>query len=212
MNMMLTSAIRPVVIIALAAMFFGPVAAQTIPVPGAAPEVAAPQVEDGASGDATASRLDALYEQLGKIETEKQAEPVVAEIRSLWGRSGSDSMDLLLDRARKAMSEEDYPRATSHVRALTRLAPDFAEGWNASATLHYLQKDYWQAVEDIEAALRLEPRHFNALTGLALILEQVDRKAAALRTWREVTRLYPGLDAAREAIDRLAPEVDGRDI
>jgi len=206
--MTLQSAIRPALINGLfvAALTLAPVPlmAQT-----AMPD---PESESALTSDEATDRLDKLYETLATIDDESAAAPVVEQIRELWARSGSASMDLLLNRARSAMAEEDYERATAHLRALTRLAPDFAEGWNAAATLHFLQQDYWRAVEDIETTLKLEPRHFSALTGLALILEQVDRPAAALEAWREVNRLYPGLENAREAIDRLAPEVDGKDI
>lgn len=208
MPMMVQRAIRPLSIVAALALIPSLVMAQAaVPEPAPMPE---PEVE--LTPDATVDRLDTLYETLATIEVEADAEPVVNEIRALWARSGSASMDLLLTRAKGAMAEEDYERATAHIRALNRLAPDFAEGWNAAATLHFLQQDYWRAVEDIETTLQLQPRHFSALTGLALILEQVGQPAAALGAWREVNRLYPGLDNARDAIDRLAPEVDGKKI
>ena len=119
-------------------------------------------------------------------------------------------MDLLLQRVRAATSEKEYEKARAHVSALTRLAPDFAEGWNASATLYFIQEDYWLSVEHIQRTLELEPRHFGALAGLALILERTDRDAAALRTWEKVQAIFPGMERAQEAIDRLKPEVDGK--
>lgn len=172
--------------------------------------VRAPEAETGPD-ETRDERLDRLFADLGVAGAEA-AEPIVAEIRSIWGRSGSDSMDLLLKRGRKAINDKAFDRARAHLGALTRLAPDFAEGWNASATLYYLQEDFWSAAVDVEQALRLEPRHFSALSGLAMILERVGRKSAAIETWREVERLYPALDRAREAIERLSPEVDGQTL
>ncbi len=156
-----------------------------------------------------AARLDRLFGALGNAEGDA-ADRIADEITAVWARSGSASMDLLLSRARKATSEEDYEKARAHVSALTRLAPDFAEGWNASATLYFFQQDYWQSVEHIQKTLELEPRHFGALAGLALILERVDRDEAALRTWEKVQALFPGMERAQEAIDRLKPNVDGK--
>ena len=155
------------------------------------------------------ARLDRLFGALANADGDA-ADRIADEITSVWARSGSASMDLLLNRARQATNEKEYDKARAHVSALTRLAPDFAEGWNASATLYFIQEDYWLSVEHIQKTLELEPRHFGALAGLALILERVDRKEAALRTWEKVEALFPGMERAQEAIDRLKPEVDGK--
>ena len=155
------------------------------------------------------ARLDRLFAALAEAEGDA-ADGIADEITSVWARSGSASMDLLLQRVRAATSEKEYEKARAHVSALTRLAPDFAEGWNASATLYFIQEDYWLSVEHIQRTLELEPRHFGALAGLALILERTDRDAAALRTWEKVQAIFPGMERAQEAIDRLKPEVDGK--
>ncbi|MDG1973148.1 MAG: hypothetical protein P8I56_19585 [Paracoccaceae bacterium] len=155
------------------------------------------------------ARLDRLFGALANAEGDA-ADRIADEITSVWARSGSASMDLLLQRARAATGEKSYDKARAHVSALTRLAPDFAEGWNASATLYFIQEDYWLSVEHIQKTLELEPRHFGALAGLALILERTDRDAAALRTWEKVKALFPGMESAQEAIDRLKPDVDGK--
>jgi len=47
---------------------------------------------------------------------------------------------------------------------------------------------------------------------LGVILERIGDDAGALRVQREALRLNPHLDGAREAVERLAPGVDGRDI
>ncbi|MEX2518013.1 MAG: hypothetical protein WD969_01625 [Paracoccaceae bacterium] len=179
---------------------------------------AAQSIEDEATQAATLpepaetreERLSRLFAALAATRDEKEADRIAGEIRDIWAKSGSDSMDFLLERARRATAEKRYDRARAHVAALNRLAPDFAEGWNAAATLAYLQEDLGRAAADIERALALEPRHFSAISGLAMILEKVERKRAALAAWREVERLYPTLDRAKEAVERLSPEADGR--
>lgn len=157
-------------------------------------------------------RTDRLYAELAATDEPEEGERIAQMIQAEWAKSGSDSMDLLLNRARKAMAEENFNAARVHLSALTRLAPDFAEGWNASATLRYLSDDYANAVLEIERVLAINPRHFSALTGLALVLQQTDQKKGAMTAWREVERLYPSFERAQEAIRRLAPEVDGRQL
>lgn len=155
-------------------------------------------------------RLDRLFVDLAAATDEKEGDRIAREIRSIWSSSGSDSMDFLLERAQRALAEKRYDRARAHVAALNRLAPDFAEGWNVAATLAYLQDDLGRAAMNIERTLALEPRHFSAISGFAMILERVERTRAAIAAWREVERLYPTLDRAKDAVERLSPEADGR--
>ncbi|MEC9434330.1 MAG: tetratricopeptide repeat protein [Pseudomonadota bacterium] len=158
-----------------------------------------------------AARLDALFATLA-AEDAPAADKAEAEIRRIWNRSGSDSMDLLLMRGRDALEKEDLTTALQHFGALTDHDPDFAEGWNMRATAFYLRGDLGMALADIERVLALEPRHFGALTGLAVILEQLGRDKDALTAWREAARINPHIEQAEEAIGRLGTEVDGRGI
>ncbi len=167
--------------------------------------------EADAKSAAPGARLDALFATLAD---ENAANPVQIQrsIAEIWSASGSDSMDFLLMRGREALDAEEYDKAVAHLTALIALAPDFAEGWNARATAHFLRDEFWLAVADIQRTLALEPRHFGALAGLAVILERTGDEAGALRVQREALRVNPHLDSAREAVDRLSPSVDGRDI
>lgn len=179
---------------------------------------AVPLPEDGedVAGDETEpksreERLDDLFARLADPEV-GDAEIALRGISRLWSMSGSDSMDLLLRRGREAMREEAYAKAVEHFANLTRLDPDFAEGWNALATANFLRDEYWLAVEYIQATLALEPRHFGALSGLGVILERTGDEAGALAAFRAALEINPHLDQAAQAVERLAPKVDGRDI
>lgn len=205
-------AIRPVTVLAALAVAFGLGAGALHAQPAATPDELSPALAPAPEVETLEEKLDRLYLELAAAGDEKTAEPIAEEIRRLWTRSGSDSADFLLERGRKALTEKNYERARMHLSALTRLKPDFAEGWNAAATLAYIQEDFGRAVAEIERALALEPRHFSALVGLAMILERVERKRAALAAWREVERIYPALPRVRDAVERLAPEVDGRSL
>jgi tetratricopeptide (TPR) repeat protein len=161
-----------------------------------------------------ASRAEKLDALLAQLADEKAADPraLQREIAELWAESGSDAMDLLLYRGREAIDAETYDKALEHLSALVELAPDFAEGWNARATVNFLRDEYWDAVADIQRALALEPRHFGALMGLASMLERTGDEKGALTAMREALRVNPHLEGGKEMVDRLAPGVDGRDI
>lgn len=190
-----------------------PLAAQEV-APGLPPEPPVlPDVDIGeAAPEDQESGLDALYRRLAEAEDESEGASLTSRIARLWSDSGSDSFDLLLRRGREAMEAEEYDKAVSHLTALTTLAPDFAEGWSARATAYYLDDEYWAAVADIQRTLALDPRHFGALTGLGVILERIGDEAGALAAQREALSVNPHLESARDAIDRLAPKVDGRKI
>ncbi|MEL6477150.1 MAG: tetratricopeptide repeat protein [Pseudomonadota bacterium] len=180
---------------------------------GEAPPPSAPLTEQPAEPVAETSdlHLDALFEQLARKQNPNW-QNIQNQIWATWSRSGSDSMDLLLSRAVRAMEAEEYDTALLHLNDLTRLAPDFAEGWNKRATVYFLQKRYGPSVADIQRVLAIEPRHFGALSGLGIILDRTGDKAGALVAYRRVIELHPNMEAAQTAIDRLAPEVDGREL
>ena len=159
-------------------------------------------------------RLDQLFAALAALGAEEEAERkrLAGEIGRLWSHSGSDSMDLLLRRGREALKAGEHKRALQHFSALTDHAPEFAEGWNARATTWFLLEEWGMALADIERTLELEPRHYGALTGLAVILERIDRPEDALRAWRQALAVHPHLERAVKAVERLSVEVEGRGI
>lgn len=179
-----------------AAVSTAPVGAQEPPEPSAeTPTQAAAPADD-------AARLDALFAELAQPGREDW-ERIETEINRIWSRSGSPSMDLLLRRGNEAMQAEDLPAAIEHFSALTDHAPDFAEGWNARATVFYMMGEYSLAIADVERVLALNPRHFGALSGLAFMFESMDEPELALDALRAVQALNPNRPNINEAITRL---------
>ncbi|MEO0682146.1 MAG: tetratricopeptide repeat protein [Pseudomonadota bacterium] len=156
------------------------------------------------------ARLDALFDRLAAAE-DGPHERVEQEILRVWAQSGSATADLLLQRGRDALGQEDAVRAIAHAGAALDHFPDFAEAWNLRATAFFTLGRYGQALADIEQVLAREPRHFGALSGLGIILEQVGREQDALAAYREAARWNPHMQRVNDAVDRLAPKVDGRD-
>ena len=157
------------------------------------------------------ARLDALFARLAQKD-QPDWESVENEIWALWSRSGSPSMDLLMLRAGRAMESDDFELALRYLDDLVRLNPGFAEGWNKRATVYFLMGAFGHSVADIERTLALEPRHFGALSGLGMILERLGDKQGAMRAYRRGLEVHPNMPGASEGVERLAPDVDGREL
>lgn len=155
--------------------------------------------------------LDDLFTAL-KQASPPDSEQIVQKIWREWSKSGSPAMDLLLERARRAMEVGDNARAIEHLGALIDHAPDFAEAYNTRATAYYNEGRFGLALDDIRMALALNPRHFGAMTGLAIILDDLGREEEALHAWREVERLYPQQESLASSIERLSRKVEGTGI
>ncbi len=155
--------------------------------------------------------LSALFEGL-KTADPAAVRQIEGRIYTIWSQSGSDAMDLLLTRGRDAMEQGDTAKAIQHFSALIDHAPDFAEGYNGRATAYFQLGRFGLALEDIRQALLRNPRHFDAMSGLALILEEIDEPVAALDAWLQVEQLHPNREGLLEAKTRLARQVEGTEL
>lgn len=154
------------------------------------------------------AKLDGLFDRLKTADAQASG-LIEQEIWIEWSKSGSAAMDLLLERGREAMDAGQMGLAVDHLTALIDHAPDFAEGWNARATAYYQMGQIGPSMSDIGKTLQLNPRHFGALSGFAMILEELDRKAQALKVWQAVQAIHPHASGVSESLDRLNADLQG---
>lgn len=154
--------------------------------------------------------IEELMQELADPEVEHWKK-LEKQIQESWSKSGSRSIDRLLERGKEAMDAEDYKAALEHFTAVTDHAPNFAEGWNMRATVFFLTEQYGLSIEDIERALAINPDHFGALTGLGIILERMGEDKSALIAFRQAQNLHPHQERVNEAIERLIKDVEGRE-
>jgi tetratricopeptide (TPR) repeat protein len=156
--------------------------------------------------------LGDLYAHLATAANEEQSKPVVEAIERLWLYSGSDTINLLMERALRAVAEKRQELALKLLDAVTELAPDFAEGWNRRAYVYYTQNDYERAMGDLRRVLALEPGHFKAMDGLAQIFKETGNKKGALKAYKELMQIYPNSPGVEDSIKELSREVEGQGI
>lgn len=154
-------------------------------------------------------RIDDFFTQLKKTRSPGAANRLASNIWSEWFRSGSASIDLLMHWSDEATKRKDFNIALDLLDQVITRQPDYAEGWNRRATLHYAMSNYNKSMADIQKVLALEPRHFGALSGMANILEQSGNKQAALDAWQRVLDVYPAMRPGQNAVIRLYDELSG---
>ena len=141
-----------------------------------------------------------------------EATQAAQEVERLWSRSGSPSIDLLLKRGREALEEGDFAAAIAHLTALTDHAPDFAEGYHARAQAYYRADLYGPALDDLERTLALNPDHYNAIFGFAVLTQEFGNLGLAAQLYRKVLDLHPHHENAQEALSSLARDGIGREL
>jgi tetratricopeptide (TPR) repeat protein len=156
-------------------------------------------------------RLDNLLADLKTAEP-ADARRIAKEIQLELSKSGSPAMDLLLKRGRDALKAGDSRKAIGFFTALTDHAPEFAEGWHMRAIAYAKADLYGPAIADLERALALRPRHFNAIFSLGSMMEEVNRPAMALDAYRRALAIHPYHEGLSGAVERVAPEVGGADL
>jgi tetratricopeptide (TPR) repeat protein len=156
--------------------------------------------------------LDFLFGALKAAPDEDSAKHVEARIWALWSQTSSDTTALLMTRAKTALDAKQVDVALQLLTAVVKLRPDYIEGWNRRATLYYLQNDYTHSLQDIEQVLVREPRHFGALAGLGMIMQELGDDKRALDAFRKALAVNPHLDKVPEMVKTLTEKVEGRDI
>ncbi|MDX8519139.1 tetratricopeptide repeat protein [Mesorhizobium dulcispinae] len=177
------------------------------PAASPAPGITPPPVVSTRQG-----RLDQLFADLKRERNEKAAERIAGRIWNEWNQSGSASIDLMMHWAQKATEDQKFDVALDFLDQVVTLQPDYAEGWNRRATVHFLMKNYGKSMSDIDHTLHLEPRHFGALSGLAQIMAETGHKQSALEAWQKVLAIYPMMRSAQDQVSALSEELAGEGI
>ncbi len=165
--------------------------------------------------DAVADRkelLGDLYQRLSETKDAESAKIVTSAIEKLWQRSGSDTVDLLMDRADKLIEVKDLDVAMQILDSVIEIAPAYSEGWNKRAVVLFGKKEFGKSLENLRQALALDPSHYKAIQGLGLIMQELGDKKAALRAFRHVLKVHPYLEDVHQSEKELARDVEGQGI
>ncbi|GFE51570.1 hypothetical protein So717_33230 [Roseobacter cerasinus] len=172
----------------------------------------APAFADCPAPKNVSDKLDALFAQARAAETDQAGQEISGRMWALWLRAPDDAAQEVLDRGMRKRQVHDYAGALKDFTRLAEYCPLYAEGFNQRAFVHFLREDYPRALEDLDAALALQPRHVGAQSGRALTLMNLDRIAEARLQLQKALQNNPWLSERflLAAGGPLAP--DGDDI
>jgi len=156
--------------------------------------------------------LDFLFGALKAAPDEASARHVEARIWAMWMQTSSDTAALLMSRAKTAMDAKKTDVALQLLDSVIKLRPDYIEAWNRRATIYYVKNDYVRAMQDIQQVLTREPRHFGALAGLGMIMQDIGDEKRALEAFRKALAVNPYLEKVPDIVKSLTEKVEGRDI
>jgi len=157
-------------------------------------------------------RLEDLFAQLKTAPDQAKANAIVARIWETWNTSGNIDVDTLLNQARLAVREGGVSEAYLALNRVIEIAPNFSEGWNRRATLHYMTGRYEESVRDIQKTLSLEPRHFGALAGLGMIYMARKNWKAALKAFETAAEVNPWLQNRKVLLPQLRKRAAGQPL
>jgi len=131
----------------------------------------------------------------------------------LWSRSGDADIDRVMARGVEAMQAGNHAAAVKLFSEVILRKPEFAEGWNKRATVHYLAGDLRRSLADCDEVLRRNPAHFGALSGYGQIYFQLEEYDQAIAWWRRALAVNPnmlGVEINLRHAEELLREKRGR--
>lgn len=149
-----------------------------------------PAAADEATDKAT---LDTLFGLLHDAPDEATANAISNKIWSIWTTPSDPDLDL---RMRDVLEARAMRGVETTIELLDQLIvdyPAYAEGWNQRATMHFIAGNLEASIADCARVLELEPRHYGALSGRAMIYLQQGKRSLALRDMRAALALHPFL-------------------
>ena len=144
------------------------------------------------SNNSHSSELDNLFFKLKKSTNSTLALDYEAKIWNFWLNNGSTkSSNSQMKKGLQLLQNGKLDRALSLFKNLSKKEPLWAEPINKIATIKFLKGDYVGSINDIKLTLKLEPRHFGALSGLVQINIILKEYKQALKNLDYVLKIHP---------------------
>lgn len=192
-------------------LILGCLAAVSVPALAQQPQGGRPAEKPAPQAQAPTT-LNSLFERLVKAKDSAEGRAISRQIEQRWMRSPSEAANLLMSRVAQVGNGHANETALELLDHIVMLQPQWAEAYNKRATILFLMDDYDGALRDIRATLAREPRHYGALAGLGMMMQKMGNEKAAYAAYSKALDIHPQLDDVRAIVERMRPEVVGREL
>ena len=144
-----------------------------------------------ALADQNDPRLNNLFKKLNETENQDEIRDLISDIWNIWYEVDDPKVIEYFEKGIQAMNLRNYPLAIRFFNNLIEEDPNFAEGWNKRATVHFMMGNFDQSMQDIIKTLELEPRHFGALDGMGLIFIHQGQFQQAIDVYDKMLDIFP---------------------
>ena len=146
--------------------------------------------------------------EIVSLKKEKKINQIILSIWKIWSTHPSNDIEgsrltKLLAQGSFLMSSKELDKAYKVFSQIILIDPNWSEAWNKRATVLYLLGRYQQSQKDIDKVLKLEKRHFGALSGQGLVQIELKNYEKAINSYKEVQKIYPSMQSPKVMIPRL---------
>ena len=157
--------------------------------------------------------LNKLFNQLKNNSNVSMAFEVEMKIWNIWSTHPSqENLTQLLANGSNLMTQHKLNKAYETFSKVISLDPNWAEGWNKRATVLYMLGRHEESQEDINEVLKLEKRHFGALSGQGLVQIELKNYERAINSYKEVQKIYPSMQSPKIMIPQLKELIKSESI
>ena len=148
-------------------------------------------------------RLNNLFKKLNETENQDEIRNLISDIWNIWYEVDDPKVIEYFEKGIQAMNLRNYPLAIRFFNNLVEEDPNFAEGWNKRATVHFMLGNFDESMKDIIKTLELEPRHFGALDGMGLIFIHQGQFQEAIEVYDKMLEIFPFSTKTMDKKDRI---------
>lgn len=142
-------------------------------------------------------RLSELITSVQVAPDASAAQRIANDMWEIWADAPDDEAQRMLDDGLARRAGYDFDGAAKAFDLLIAYCPNYAEGYNQRAFVRFIRQDFEPALQDLNRAIELSPRHIAALAGKALTLIGLQRHDEAQVVLRQALALNPWLPERR---------------